>query len=282
MAARGISLHLGVNDPDPELFKTLLPLKASEHDARAMRDIAQAQGFETQLLLGCQVTHPAVTAAIADAAARVGEDGIFLLTYAGHGSQLWDEDGDEGDGFDETWCLARGELVDDELYELWGCFPRGARIVVVADSCHSGTVARKGGTVKGRWRPRRPPPGKIMRGGRNTAYPVRRMGAARRKCAPSPVDVGASVILLAAAMDPQTARDGIQNGAYTEALLQEWNGGAFQGSYLKFQGAIYQRLREKRLTQEPCFDRTGVPNPAFEAQRPFTIEPPPEGMSSSG
>ncbi|HEX6747198.1 MAG TPA: caspase family protein [Longimicrobium sp.] len=286
MAARGISLHVGVNVPDRELFHTMQTLKGCRHDARALCRVAASQGFETRLLLGKDATLPAVTAAIAAAAEEVGSDGIFLLTYSGHGSRLWDEDGDEGDGYDETWCLARGELVDDELYRLWGLFPPGARVVVVSDSCHSGTVIRR--RKSGPKRRRRAPSGTASRGGKGAAHPVRRMGAGpRRPTARAAGGVAASVVLLAAAMDTQTARDGAAHGAYTGALLAVWNGGAFRGSYLDFQGAIHQRLRAKRMTQQPYFDRTGAPNPAFEAQRPFTIEPPtieppPPGTASAG
>ncbi|HEX8246209.1 MAG TPA: caspase family protein, partial [Longimicrobium sp.] len=126
MASRGISLHVGVNRPDPGRFRIVRPLRGCENDACAMQRLASAQGFETSLLVGKDARVGAVTAGIARAASEVGSDGLFLLTFAGHGSRVQDRDGDEGDGYDETWCLFDGELVDDELYRLWGLFPRGA------------------------------------------------------------------------------------------------------------------------------------------------------------
>ena len=50
--------------------------------------------------------------------------------------------GDEADKQDETWCLYDGQLIDDELYFELSRFKAGVRILVLSDSCHSGTVTR--------------------------------------------------------------------------------------------------------------------------------------------
>src|SRR5215212_9024731 len=39
-------------------------------------------------------------------------------------------------------CLYDGELVDDEMYSLYGGFAPGVRILVFSDSCHSGSVTK--------------------------------------------------------------------------------------------------------------------------------------------
>ena len=52
--------------------------------------------------------------------------------------------GDEADKQDETWCLYDGQLIDDELYFELSKFAPGVRILVLSDSCHSGTVVRAG------------------------------------------------------------------------------------------------------------------------------------------
>lgn len=71
-------------------------------------------------------------------------DSIFCH-YSGHGGKLRDDDGDEGDGYDETLVpvdFARsGQIRDDDLYEsLVGCMPRGVYMTCLMDCCHSGTV----------------------------------------------------------------------------------------------------------------------------------------------
>ena len=67
---------------------------------------------------------------------------FFFLTYSGHGGQVPDVNGDEDDKKDETWCLYDGQLIDDELYYELSRFAAGVRILVLSDSCHSGTVTR--------------------------------------------------------------------------------------------------------------------------------------------
>jgi hypothetical protein len=76
--------------------------------------------------------------------ARAGD--LVVVQYSGHGSLVPDRDGDEPDGLDECLCpwdvASQGPLVDDELAAIYKDRPRGVRLLMVSDSCHSGTVAR--------------------------------------------------------------------------------------------------------------------------------------------
>lgn len=76
------------------------------------------------------------------AAAALTSGDIFMITYSGHSGQAPDESGDEQDLTDETWCLYDGQLIDDELFIAWSAFRPRIRVVVLADSCHSGSVTR--------------------------------------------------------------------------------------------------------------------------------------------
>jgi hypothetical protein len=74
-------------------------------------------------------------------------DRVFFL-YAGHGSQLPDDNGDEEDGLDETIApfdvnpeTGTGEVRDDVFDEMIALLS-GRRAVLVFDSCHSGTISR--------------------------------------------------------------------------------------------------------------------------------------------
>ena len=73
-----------------------------------------------------------------------------VVYYSGHGSQVPDENGDEEDGLDETFVPTdygrngnRDEdmVIDDELAAALQAL-RDRQVLLVADSCHSGTVTR--------------------------------------------------------------------------------------------------------------------------------------------
>ena len=72
--------------------------------------------------------------------AIVGDTVVIL--YTGHGGQLWDSNGDEADDFDETWVLYNRQLPDDYIFLALAQFKKGVKVILLSDSCHSGTVYR--------------------------------------------------------------------------------------------------------------------------------------------
>ena len=107
-----------------------------------MQAIAHSQGFISTLLLREDATRKTVLTVLREAAEALDKHSMLLLSYSGHGGYVPDLNGDDLDGQDETWCLYDGQLIDDELYELWATFRAGVRILVVSDSCHSGTMTK--------------------------------------------------------------------------------------------------------------------------------------------
>jgi metacaspase-1 len=67
---------------------------------------------------------------------------LFVFYFSGHGGQQEDKDNDEEDGKDETLVAYDAEIIDDELDEIWLSFRPGVRIVMLSDSCNSGTNFR--------------------------------------------------------------------------------------------------------------------------------------------
>jgi hypothetical protein len=273
----GRSLHIGLNRVDPNAYEGWDgQLAGCENDARDMQAIANAQKFSPKTLLTRSATSTAVTAAIADAAAKLMPGDSFFLSYSGHGGQVPDKNGDEKeDKMDETWVLYDRELVDDELYALWGKFQTGVRIFVLSDSCHSGTVA-KAAFSGGKGSPaafgldskRRPK--MLPRNIQDATYAAhRKLYDDIQKSLPagSRVSIGASVILISGCQDNQTSADGERNGLFTEKLLKVWNGGKFKGGHRQLQREIVKLMPP---VQTPNYFRTGAISASFERKKPFT------------
>lgn len=274
---RALALHLGLNFVDPNHYAGWDgELQACEADAEDMHDITLGLGYKTRKLTGNSATRDAVKEEIRSAAHRLAPGGIFVLTYSGHGGQMPDFNGDEDDSIDETWCLWNGELIDDELAELWTEFPPGARIFFLSDSCHSGTafkVAPDGTPVRGSsadpdHRPRLIPPAVASRVYRKHKEFYRGIKVsdteaallARTKC---------TILSISGCQDNQLSADGPFNGRFTAALLATWNSGRFNGTYRSFHQKIRARMP---MDQSPELRVFGAPNDAFLRQRPFQVE----------
>lgn len=145
---RGMALAIGLNKVNPahyagwdgELF-------ACESDAKDMAALARSKGFSVTIVVTAEAKRMKVLSELQLAAESLVAGDIFMLSYSGHGGQVYDENGDEksngpDDVLDETWCLFDGQMIDDELYAVFRKFKSGVRILVFSDSCHSGTVAK--------------------------------------------------------------------------------------------------------------------------------------------
>lgn len=314
MPSKGISIHIGLNHVDPAAYNGWDgALSGCINDANDMNAIAEELGYSATLMTDSDATADNVVAAIGRAASELTSNDILFISYSGHGSQVADVNGDDEDGKDETWVLWDRELVDDELYALWAQFEAGVRIIMLSDSCHSGTMARmaaayaelgaatKGGlaanaqlrTALAQVLPTRAPAAKAgMRPAPRAPEPRRfktmpsdvravvshvhaKANAARQYLAgPSErtrAAIGASVILISGCQDYQLSLDGSANGLFTEKLKVIWNDGTFSGSYADFAKAI---IAEMPVNQQPNYYTVGAPNPAFEAQNPFTVASP--------
>jgi len=282
--AKGLSLHIGLNRVDSHHYGNVPVLQAAENDPVVMEKIARDRGFETTLLVGSSATTDAITTAMRDAAARLVNGDIFLISYAGHGSQVPDRNGDEAengnidDGMDETWCLFDRMLVDDELYALWAAFAPGVRIAIFSDSCHSGTMARAAVAMRANETIARHEkviipgaPRLIVREQATEIYAAHQElydGIQTAQASGIHIPIKATVILISACQDNQLAGDGATNGAFTTALRIRWGGGSFNGSYDTFRKKIGTLLP---VTQSPNYFVIGAPNSGFENQTPFTI-----------
>ena len=287
---KSLSVHIGLNAVSAAAYAGWDgPLAACEFDANDMAAIAKAKGMKPTVLLTKKGTRANVLAGIRSAAKALSAGDLFFMSYSGHGGQVPDVSGDEADKQDETWCLYDGQLIDDELYFELSQFKAGVRILVLSDSCHSGTVTRAP--------PAPPPPGQrvklmpaavAMRVYREHQAFYDRLQVDVAKAAGEQVidpdtalaNVAASgrlqaivkkfnpaVVLVSGCQDNQTSMDGDHNGAFTEQVLKAWAHGAFKGNY----GAFHARIKAAMpATQTPNLFTLGKAG-AFLAQALFTV-----------
>lgn len=277
--AKGLALTMGLNLVDPKHYGGWSgELSACEADAEDMASIAKSKRFEVKTLLTKVATRTQVTRSILNAAKKLKSGDIFMLSYSGHGGQLPDLNNDEPDAQDETWCLYDGELVDDELYALFGRFARGVRILVFSDSCHSGTIVkiayyqgtaavRSSGIGSQAVRYRFMPPDVALRTYRNNRKFYDKL-LKNIKLREAKAAVKASVLLISGCQDNQLSSDGDFNGLFTAQLLRVWKNGTFKGNYKGFHKAILRRMPPD---QTPNYFWAGQQDVTFETQRPFTI-----------
>jgi metacaspase-1 len=291
-----VSLHIGLNSVDPRHYQGWSgDLMACEQDAADMAAIAAASGMRSSVLLTRNATRKNVLASIRKAAKQLEAGDFFFLSYSGHGGQVTDVTGEEADKKDETWCLYDGQLIDDELYLELGQFAKGVRVLVLSDSCHSGTVTRAPLTeaivdARGRLaRPKLMPPAIA-----NRTYEAHKRfydalqqhaaKAARRKKVVDPdvalaqvaisprlgaitTDFKPAVILISGCQDNQTSLDGDRNGAFTERLLSVWNQGAFTGNYARFHAVIKAGMPSSQTPNLFMLGDAGT----FVTQHPFQV-----------
>ena len=292
--ARGFSLHIGLNSVSPAAYGGWSgPLAACEFDANDMAAIAKSKGIKSTVLLTKKGTRANTLGALRAAAKSLKAGDFFFLTYSGHGGQVPDVTGEEADKQDETWCLFDGQLIDDELYFELSRFKAGVRILVLSDSCHSGTVTRAAppptpflATIA--QRPKLMPAAVAMRTYReHQAFYDKLQLDVAKSAGTAPVDpdialagvaisgrlgsivdrFSPAVVLISGCQDNQTSMDGEHNGAFTEQLLKVWNHGTFKGNYAKLHALVKAGLPASQSPNLFTLGKAGV----FLAQAPFSV-----------
>ena len=121
---------------------TMNDLKGCVNDANDWSTLLIELGFETSIVLDAQATRQNVKTKLGDLVALAGDGDVIVFTYSGHGTQVIDISGDEGDTYDEAISVYDGTVLDDDLRSIIGTMDPRATLVVISDSCFSGTVTR--------------------------------------------------------------------------------------------------------------------------------------------
>jgi len=241
-------------------------LPGAEHDARAIRDALIGRwGFpekNVRLLLNRDATRAAIEAGITKwlaTRARPGDN--IVIFYAGHGSQMWDESGDEDDGLDETIAptdvlptSTEFDISDDELNQWLSALPT-RNVVVVLDNCNSGTGTR---SVT--------PFSRARRLGRDINDVPKPPTISRRALPGQTDETGLDagqvrVLELAAAQPDQAAVDAyfpggdgaepFHGGAFTTFLVQQLWRAPSDATYQQVFREVYEAMKRNRFQQQP-------------------------------
>ncbi|POF29247.1 caspase family protein [Roseibium marinum] len=135
-----------------DAYEHVSPLKGAVNDARDIAETLESAGVrDLTALYDGEASRAAVLSSWQALISRAGPDDVLVLSYAGHGAQEpeWLA-GSEEDGFDEVFLLAgfdvsapgNGERLRDDDVAAMLRAAGGRSVLVLADSCHSGTMTR--------------------------------------------------------------------------------------------------------------------------------------------
>ncbi len=239
------ALHIGLNSLDPDKYRDWDgALSYCENDAKAMLKISTSLNYaSTKLLLTKAATTTNFRAAFDAINQQLNPGDLFLLTFSGHGGQKKDISGDEPSGYDQTWCFYDGEIIDDSIHDLLKTVARGVRVLIISDSCFSGSIIK------------------------DISEDVLMWGQTKRI---DLAEVKASVRLIASCQDTQESVEVSKNGLFTTALLAAWEDGDFEGNYTKFYDTIVEHI-PFGYKQMPNHLMAGAVDEVFDESRPFVV-----------
>src|SRR5688572_26943028 len=285
--SKGYSLHIGLNKADAAHYPGMPELRAAVNDAVFWEKFASTEGYATQSLHDEAATAEVVKDKLAGYAAQMLPGDILLLTYAGHGGEIRNEKpkGFDDERNDQTWCLYNRQLLDDELYESFENFKDGTRILVVSDSCHSGTITKvadidisellsKGFARAARSRgyrsrklSREVQQEVVRKHGANVYKPIMEKYETKHQGK----GVKASVKLLAACQDDQETLDGENNGIFTEAFGKLFKDPDYRNANCEM---LIAGVSSSYFYPHPNFFQYGGIISSFDYSFPFNIEIP--------
>ena len=253
---------VGINNY-PGIFNDL---KGCINDAKDWSALLQEMGFDVSLMLDSQATAQNVKAALQGLVDVTNAGDIAVFTYSGHGTQVVDRNSDEADPYDEAIFLYDKSVIDDELrLILQGIHPQ-ATLVVISDSCFSGSVTRIAGENA---IPRFVPPA-VSTAGR----------VARRPFLLPEADM--QEILISGCTDSEYSYDaefdGRPNGAMTALALRVIQQNP-DVTYREFYAGLRAFLPSEDYPQTPQLEGSDA-NKDRKLFEPLTVEPVPEPTPS--
>lgn len=248
MAKRAICI--GINDY-PEA-----PLSGCLNDAHDWADLLENEfAFDdVSLLTDAEASRDAILEALGDLVDGAERDDVVVFTYSGHGTWVPDQgEFDESDNRDEAICAHDANILDDEIRAVIRRLNPDARLTVISDSCHSGTITRAmllrsrggdGAATPHTPKPRYLPPEHDAR--RTTSIPIRKRFLYPESDLQEVLLTGCN----ATEYSYDAYIDGRFNGAMTATALRLIRSDPTQ-SYRDFHRALREQLPSTEYQQSP-------------------------------
>ncbi len=246
-------------------------LAGAVRDARVMEEVLVSRHAfnhgDVIRRLGIEATRDGLLDALWKIRSQVGQGDQVVFFFSGHGSQMTDREGDEGDGLDETLVpfdsgredTENRDLSDDEI-NYWAAtiLEKTPHLTLIFDCCHSATLHRPG------WR---------IRSVASDLRPVEALP-------PSPVPVhrdietGPRPLLLAACRDDERAYElppsvaGKVRGAFSLHLIEALRDACPKETWREVFTRTASALAVDCPEQHPQISGDGLDEPVFGLTRP--------------
>lgn len=244
-------------------------LQGCVNDANDWSELLQGFGFTVDVLLDSQATRQNVKVALQELVTNAAAGDVVVFTYSGHGTQVPDISDDEGDVYDEAIYVYDGTILDDDFRNIIKSINPEALLVVICDSCFSGTVTRAAAIeiARPRYISLGVKPGSKRR--QRFLYPEEEM----------------MELLISGCSDSEYSYDAVINGRFNGAMSAmaistiKQNS---QASYSEFYSNLRMLLPSSEYPQTPQLEGSDSHKagqlfaPLTEPSPPPTPEPPPE------
>ena len=228
---------------------------SSANDVPLIKNALLNQGFAENnitTLIDAQATKKGILTALEALEKKIKKDDIVVIHYSGHGQQVFDDNGDEVDGLDESLVpydafvkythAYHGEnhFRDDELARIITNFRNklgtNGQLLIILDSCHSGSATR----------------GQKTRGGEAALVPADWKSPADTK------NTG-SGLLERAKVNPDASPFVMISGASADELNYEYNGvGSLSYAFSKAMNELGSDFTYRQLFSSISANMNGI------------------------
>lgn len=236
-------------------------LDGCKNDAEAMKTLLISRfGFtpgSIREVYNQEATRKRIMDEMRSIAEKAGKDDVVFIFYAGHGSQQPNSLSPENDKLDETivpadaWQSEISDIRDKEQRVMYNAIlGKGAKLTVILDCCHSGSMSRGGEPVYSRPKFRKIEKSNLDAKDPGTAHLPETVGGDR-------------FLLISAAQDYELAAeavddDGVPHGAFSLAIMKAMGQSSASVSVGNLFSAIRNILKSNGVAQEPqivCTDK---------------------------